>query len=43
MEIEIPKQLYEWLLIQSAQTGLSVEEIIEQVFKNFMERSGDNS
>ncbi len=43
MEIEIPKQLYEWLLIQSAQTELSVEEIIEQVFENFMERSGDNS
>ncbi len=43
MEIEIPTQIYEWLLIQSAQTELSVEEIIEQVFKNFMERSGDNS
>ncbi len=43
MEIEIPKQLYEWLLIQSAQTQLSVEEIIEQVFRNFMGRGEDNS
>ncbi len=43
MEIEIPTQIYEWLLIQSAQTELTVEEIIEQAFKNFMERSGDNS
>ncbi len=43
MEIEIPKQLYEWLLIRSTQTELSVEEIIEQVFRNFMERGEDNS
>ncbi len=42
MEIEIPKQLYEWVLMQSAQTGLSVEEIVEQVFRNFMERGGYN-
>ncbi len=43
MEIEIPKQLYEWILIQAAHTGLTVEEIVEQVFRNFMGRGGDNT
>ncbi len=43
MEIEIPKQLYELILIQAAQTGLTVEEVVEQIFRKFMERGGDNS
>ncbi len=43
MGIEIPKQLYEQVLIQSAQTGLTVQEIIEQAFRNFIERGEDNS
>ena len=39
MEIEIPKQLYELLLIEAAETGSAVEEIAELCFKNFMERN----
>ena len=41
MEIEIPTQLYELLLIEAARTGSAVEEIAEHCFKKFME-SADN-
>lgn len=42
MEIEIPTQLYELLLIEAAKTGSAVEEIAELCFKKFMERNDDN-
>ena len=42
MEIEIPTQLYELLLIEAAKTGSAVEEIAELCFKKFMERNEDN-
>ena len=42
MEIEIPAQLYELLLIEAAKTGSAVEEIVEHCFKEFMERNSDN-
>ena len=38
MEIEIPTQLYELLLIEAAKTGSAIEEIAELCFKKFMER-----
>ncbi len=38
MEIEIPTQLYELLVIEAAKTGSTVEEIAELCFKKFMER-----
>ena len=49
MEIEIPKQLYEMLLIEAAKTGsaagvpLAVEEIAEHCFKKFMERNSEHA
>ena len=42
MEIEIPTQLYELLLIEAAKTGSAAEEIVEHCFKEFMERNNDN-
>ena len=42
MEIEIPMQLYELLLIEAAKTGSAVEEIAERCFKELMERNNDN-
>ena len=42
MEIEIPTQLYELLLIEAAKTGSAVEEIVELYFKKFMERVDDD-
>ena len=42
MEIEIPTQLYELLLIEAAKTGSAVEEIAELCFKKFMERNDDD-
>lgn len=42
VEIEIPTQLYELLLIEAAKTGSAVEEIAELCFKKFMERNNDN-
>ncbi len=49
MEIEIPAQLYELLLIEAAQTDsatgapLAVEEIAESAFRKFLsERKEDN-
>lgn len=37
VEIEIPIQLYELLLIETTKTGSAVEEIMERCFKNFLE------
>ncbi|MBD5117027.1 MAG: hypothetical protein HDT48_05920 [Ruminococcaceae bacterium] len=43
MEIEIPIQLYELLLIEAAQTGSAVEKIAEFALRKFMERNdGDD-
>lgn len=42
MEIEIPKQLYELLLIEAANTGFTIEEIAEHCFKEFMERNNND-
>ena len=42
MEIEIPIQLYELLLIEAAQTDSVVEEITEFALRNFMERNNNN-
>ena len=42
MEIEIPTQLYELLMIEAAKTGSAVEEIAELCFKKFMERNDDD-
>ena len=42
MEIEIPIQLYELLLIEAAQKDSAVEEIAEFALRNFMERNDDN-
>lgn len=36
MEVEITPQLYELLLIQSAQSGFTVEELIKFAFGNYM-------
>jgi len=42
MEIEIPAQLYELLLIEAAQTDSAVEEIAESAFRKYLERKEDN-
>ncbi len=43
MEIEIPAQLYELLLVEAAQTDSAVEEIAESAFRKFLsERKEDN-
>ncbi len=42
MEIEIPTQLYELLLIEAANTGSAIEEIAEFCFRKFMDRSDNN-
>ena len=42
MEIEIPIQLYELLLIEAAQTDSAVEEIAEFALRNFMEMNDNN-
>lgn len=42
MEVEITPQLYELLLIQSAESGLAVEELISFAFGNYIERESDN-
>ncbi len=39
MEIEIPAQLYELILIEAAQTDSAVEEITESAFKKYLERN----
>jgi len=42
MEIEIPMQLYELLLIEAAQTDSAVEQIAESAFRKFLERMDNN-
>ncbi len=42
MEIEIPKQLYELLLIEAAQTGSAVEEIAEFYFMKYLKERNEN-
>ncbi len=42
MEIEIPIQLYELLLIEAAQTNSAVEEIVAFALRKFIERNDDN-
>ncbi len=42
MEIEIPMQLYELLLIEAAQTDSAVEQIAESAFRKFVERNIEN-
>lgn len=42
MEVEIPIQLYEMLLIEAAKTGSAIEEIVELSFRKFIERNNDN-
>ena len=41
--IEIPPQLVEPLLEHAAETGLSVEEIVELAIKNYLERMIKNA
>lgn len=36
IEIEIPERLIEPLLLYASETGLSVEEIVETAFRNYM-------
>ncbi len=38
LEIEISSQLYELLLIQAAEAGLTVEELNAYAFGNYMEK-----
>ena len=40
MEIEISEGIYELLMIQAAESGLTVEELISFVFGNYMEQEG---
>lgn len=42
VEIEIPVQLYEMLLIEAAKTGSAIEEVVELCFRKFIERNNDN-
>ena len=42
MEIEIPAWLYEMLLNEAAETGSTIEEIVEFAFRKFLERDRDN-
>ena len=41
-EIEIPAQLAEPLLLCAAETGLSVEEIVETAFRNYMKKGDEH-
>lgn len=42
MEIEIPAWPYEMLLNEAAETGSTIEEIVEFAFRKFMKRNDDN-
>ena len=42
-EIKIPTQLAEPLLLYAAETGLSVEEIVETAFRKFMKGDEDHA
>ncbi len=41
-EIEILAQLAEPLLLYAAETGLSVEEIVETAFRNYIKKGDEN-
>lgn len=43
MDIEIPTELYELLLIEVAERDSAVEEIAESAFRNYMERNEDSA
>lgn len=43
LEIEIPSQLIEPLLLYASETELPVEDIVETALKNYLERSQDNA
>lgn len=41
--IEIPQKYVEPLLKCAAETGLSIEEVVESAIKNYLERMKDNA
>ena len=41
--IEIPQEYVEPLLRSAAETGLSVEEVVDSAIKNYLERMGKNA
>lgn len=41
--IEMPQRLMEPLLFYAAETGLSVEEIVEKAIKKYMERNRNDA
>lgn len=43
MDIEIPNELTEPLMIAAAEQEISVEEIVERAIRNYMERSEENA
>lgn len=43
MDVEISSQLYELLLIQAAESGLTVEELISFAFGNYMKGVENNA
>lgn len=43
MDIEIPVQLTELLLLRAAELEVPVEEIVTRAIKNYMERTEDNA
>ena len=43
MDIEIPNELTEPLMIHAAKQEIPVEEIVERAIRNYMERSEENA
>lgn len=43
MEIEIPDTVIELLLTQAAEQEITVEEIVEQAIRKYIERNGENA
>lgn len=43
VDIEIPNELTEPLMIAAAEQEISVEEIVERAIRNYMERSEENA
>ncbi len=43
MDVEISSQLYELLLIQAAESGLTVEELVSFAFGNYIKESDHNA
>jgi len=41
--IEIPQKYVEPLLNRAAETGLSIEEVVESAIKNYLERMNENA